>query len=269
MALTQLKVDQVERHHSERFVDARNVTGSTIVAFTFVKVNGHYSAELPTVTAVNSTGDIPVAFLKNDLLNNTNSGYPSSLSKAIDRGEVTVTSFNTTGATIGDFVYCSASGVLTLTETPICVGIVTSLAANGTVYIDLAVYLRPKAITKYTVSHTTLQTAALTNNVTLFTLPAKGMIESVVLKHTTAFSGTGITGYQVSLGIGGSANKYTSNFNVFQAVSDTTFLLSQSANIENFGSSTSIQLFATSVGANLNQSSAGALDIYIKQVVLP
>lgn len=142
MALTQITRDQVKRISAEQYVDVRNNTGSTINAFTFVKANGDYSAgEIPTITAVTATYDIPVAFLVNNLLTAANTSHPSSTSKAISMGRIEVTGFNTTASAIGNPVYFTSAGVLTLTAGSCQVGIVLSLATNGVVYIDLNTYL--------------------------------------------------------------------------------------------------------------------------------
>lgn len=123
--------------------------------------------------------------------------------------------------------------------------------------------------TKYTVSHTTLQAAALTNDAELFSLAAQGVIEKVIVKHTTAFAGTGITAYSISVGVTGELDKYAIDFDVFQAVADTTFDTNNSLGMENFGSATSIRIAAESTGANLDQSTAGSVDIYVLASTLP
>ena len=116
---------------------------------------------------------------------------------------------------------------------------------------------------KFTVSHTALQTAALTNDIELFSAPAFQIIQRVVLKHTTAFAGTGITDYDLSVGITGDLEKYVSLFDVFQAVADGTKSVALVGDVESFAGATSVRLSATSVGANLDQSTAGSVDVYV------
>ena len=123
--------------------------------------------------------------------------------------------------------------------------------------------------TKYTVTHTALQAAALTNNIELFSLAAKGVIEAVVIKQSVAFAGTGITAYTVSVGIAGALTEFASAFDVFQAVGDTVNQSSDNLDLENFTSATSIKIAATSVGANLDQSTAGSVDVWVKTSTLP
>lgn len=121
---------------------------------------------------------------------------------------------------------------------------------------------------KYSVVHTALQAAATTNDIQLFSLPAKTFIHKVVIKNTTAFAGT--TTYTLSVGINGSLVKYLAPFDVKQAVSNTTFGVSiVNETMEDFGSAVSIRLAATSTVQNLNQSTAGAVDVYVLTSLLP
>lgn len=121
----------------------------------------------------------------------------------------------------------------------------------------------------YTISHTELQAAATTNDIQLLSLPAKGVIHAVIIKHNTAFSGGAISAYTVSVGISGNLTKYASAFNVFQATGDTVAQSTNVLDVENFGSATSIRISATSVGANLNASTAGSVTISVLWGILP
>lgn len=116
---------------------------------------------------------------------------------------------------------------------------------------------------EFTVTHAMLQFASLTNDIELFSLPAGYVIHAVKIKHSIAFTGTGITGYTLSLGIVGNLTKYTSAFDVFQSVGGTVQQLSDTVQTENNDAVTSIRLAATSVGANLDQSTAGTVKIKV------
>ena len=125
------------------------------------------------------------------------------------------------------------------------------------------------AWTKFTVTHTALQAAALTNDIELFSLAALGTIHGIVIKHTTAFSGGAITEYRVSIGIAADLEKYTLPFDVFQAIGDTVKDVSSVLDLESFSGVTSIRIAAEAVGANLDQSLAGSVDIYVLSSTLP
>jgi hypothetical protein len=143
--------------------------------------------------------------------------------------------------------------------------------ASGTGTLPVASEPAPSPIwTKYTVSHTAFQTAALTNAVTLFTLPAKGVILKVIIKHSTAFAGT--TTYTLSVGVAGTAVKYIAAFDVKQAVADGTYSVAATTvnvGVESFASGTAIIATATSTVQNLSSSSAGAADIWVLTATLP
>lgn len=119
---------------------------------------------------------------------------------------------------------------------------------------------------KYTVGYAALQTAGLTNNVTLFTLPANGAIEGAFADVATAFSGTAIVTLGVTLGDGGLATRYMSSFTVL-----STGLLTPSAGIwvPSTSGTTDIKAYATAVGANLSALSQGSLNVWIKWGTLP
>lgn len=122
---------------------------------------------------------------------------------------------------------------------------------------------------KYTVTHTQLQAAALTNDIELLSLPAYGVIEALLLKHSIQFAGSGITAYAVGVGITGDLERYAGPFNVLQAVGNAAHEVSNVKAIESVTGATSIRLSAESVGANLDQSTAGSLDIWLRVSTLP
>lgn len=124
--------------------------------------------------------------------------------------------------------------------------------------------------TKYTIGHAALQAAALTNNATLLTLPIRGVVTGILMKTSTAFAGTGITAYTLSVGIAGSEEKYLPDYDALAAASGGNYTVSSVATGgEDFAATEAIKVFATSVGANLNQSTQGSVDIWVKTETLP
>lgn len=117
---------------------------------------------------------------------------------------------------------------------------------------------------KYTVTHSQFQAAGMSNSVELFVLPAGGIVHAVKIKPSILFAGTGITDYKVSVGITGNLTKYAAAFDVDAAVSDTNFQLSTTVGGETHAAAgTSIKAAATTTGANLDQSTAGSVDIWV------
>jgi hypothetical protein len=123
--------------------------------------------------------------------------------------------------------------------------------------------------TKFTIPYTSFSTAALTNSLTLLSLPANTMVHQTIIKHSTAFSGPSISAYNVRVGIGGSTSKYAAAFNVLQSVSDSARSITQANDVESFTGATNILVTATSVGANLNAATTGSVDIWLLMSTLP
>lgn len=122
---------------------------------------------------------------------------------------------------------------------------------------------------KFTFTHTQLQAASTTNDIELFSLLAKQEITGVVIKHTVAFTGTAYSAYTLSVGLASDFNRYALPFDVFQAVGDTVKDKSDVSEVENFGSATSVRLKAISTGGDLDASTAGTVEVYIKRSTLP
>lgn len=111
------------------------------------------------------------------------------------------------------------------------------------------------------ITHTQLQAAALTNTITVYTLPIRGVVEAVVVEPTTVFIGTGITSYKVAVGLAGEHDRYTSWFDVDTVLSATQFQIANVLDAQSTGGTTAVTISALSVGANLNQSTSGVLQV--------
>lgn len=118
---------------------------------------------------------------------------------------------------------------------------------------------------KYTIGFAQLQTAAVTNAVAIFTLPAGGYIQRVVMNVTTPFVGTTtITG---SVGRAGSVARYVAVSNL--AVAGVSLDGITAPLFESIGSPTVINLNAISTIDNLSLLSAGSVDVYFLVSTLP
>lgn len=150
---------------------------------------------------------------------------------------------------------------------------VLSTASAGTDYVGVNSVTGLDAsvprCTKYTVGFASVQTAALTNAVTLFNLPARGKIQGITIKQSTAFAGTSISAVTVSVGqSGGSATAYSATHDIFAAVSNTAFLDDGGHFSATFAAHDVTANF-TAVGANLSALNAGSVDIWACTVTLP
>lgn len=121
---------------------------------------------------------------------------------------------------------------------------------------------------KVSFSYASLQTAATTNTITAFSLPALNTLNGLLVKHTTAFSGGSISAIQAQLGIAADHGKFIDNFDAFQGVADTAFESVMTQYLSSFTSPANITLTLNSTGANLSALTAGSIDIYYRIMLL-
>ncbi len=124
-------------------------------------------------------------------------------------------------------------------------------------------------VTKYTISETALTAAATTQLITVTSLASNQKILGVTVKHSTLFSGPGITDVKIQVGdSAGALNEYTSPFDIDTAVSGTA---KQDTNLykSTTHSGSTVQAEFNSSGANVNAMTAGSVDIWITTVYLP
>lgn len=108
-----------------------NTTGVQINQYTVINPAGYNIANnLPNITPIGTYTDSPLALAINNIAN-------GDTGQLIKRGVLEVIGFNTTLASIEDIVYCDDSGILTLVETDIKIGIVLTLAINGFIYVNI------------------------------------------------------------------------------------------------------------------------------------
>jgi hypothetical protein len=112
----------------------------------------------------------------------------------------------------------------------------------------------------YTVASAALTAPVAIQDITLFTLPATAILTGLRVKHSTSFSGGGLTGMTVSIGVSGAPAYYSSAYSVFQAVSDineqfTTLFTSHDAR------SHDVLARFTATGGAVNAAVTGLVDI--------
>lgn len=120
---------------------------------------------------------------------------------------------------------------------------------------------------KVTKTFSDFSAASVTNNITIYSLPAKGVIHNVQLVPTVAFSGGLIATYTISVGIAGTLAKYAVATNVFTGFSLPA--ISVLPGIESTSGATDIKASAISTVGNLNAAVAGSVDIYLLVSTLP
>lgn len=119
-----------------------------------------------------------------------------------------------------------------------------------------------QAWAKLSIPYSSFTAGATTQAITAFVLPPGYMLQSVCVKHTTAFAGTSLTALALSLGVSGDQGKFINAFNAFQSVGDTAFDYEMPFFIGSWANNTTIQLYASATGANLSALNAGAVDVW-------
>jgi len=125
---------------------------------------------------------------------------------------------------------------------------------------------RSLTLDRFDVSHTDFQAAANKNDIELFQLAAKGLLQGFVLILDESFAGGSISGYDVRVGVTGDFAKVVFDFDVTQASGAKKevqlFVLEDPAN------ATSIRVEAESEGDTLDASTQGQLQIHAIKGVL-
>lgn len=111
------------------------------------------------------------------------------------------------------------------------------------------------------VPFTSFQTAGLSKAVTLFNLLAGQILIGMTIKHSTAFTGSGISDVVANVGLAGDVTKFFDAFDVLSAPSDTNFDYLAANYIASWANSTAIQIQAVSTGANLSALAAGSVTV--------
>lgn len=106
--------------------------------------------------------------------------------------------------------------------------------------------------------------AALLGDIQILSIPARTVIEGVVIKTKTQWVGVGLTSLTFSVGIVGTLDKYLGLYDGLAAPSNTNFGTSETLQVENFGAAVSVRLGLVSTGANLSVLTAGTGCLYLK-----
>lgn len=120
---------------------------------------------------------------------------------------------------------------------------------------------------KITKTFSDFSTASLTNSITVYSLPAKGVIHSVQVYANTVYSGGTIATYTISVGISGSNAKYAIAANVFTGA--TLAPINILSAVESMSGATNITATAISTVGLLSAATQGSVDIYILVSTLP
>jgi len=114
----------------------------------------------------------------------------------------------------------------------------------------------------FTVDESQLTAAAASQDVNLFSLPARGVVTGVTIKHSAPFTGGSLTGMTASVGDASDPAAYAPAFDVFQPVSDTAFQDTPNFKSTTFASSGVAARFTAS-GDDVANATGGAAGITV------
>lgn len=114
---------------------------------------------------------------------------------------------------------------------------------------------------KITKTYADFAAAGLTNDIEIYSLPAKGVIHAVQINPTTTFSGGLISAYTLSVGIATNLVKYQAAAVVFTGA--TLPAVTATTGVESMLSATSIRGAAISITGLLNAATQGVVNFYL------
>jgi len=139
-------------------------------------------------------------------------------------------------------------------------------------YVGIATAPEVPKWVKVTKTYADFSTASTTNTVTVYTLPAGGVVLAVKVKHSASFTGGAITAYSLnSIGVTGATSKYfAAPFSIFQATGATVgkYCTTSSGpaglqDIDSQTATTNVIASVSSTGANLSAATAGSVDVWL------
>lgn len=146
-------------------------------------------------------------------------------------------------------------------------------AGTGTVVARGLVRHNVAAIT---LGFASVQTGALTNDITLWTLPAKSRVLRVIADVTEVFDGGAISDCDVTVGNTAGGNQYLVSFDVDTAIgtfgdvaAEIGAALTSATVADVQWAASTVQARFTSVGANLSALTTGVMTVYVEYVTYP
>lgn len=115
------------------------------------------------------------------------------------------------------------------------------------------------------IPYTEVQNPSFGYTQTLFSIPPGAMLTGLIIKHSVAFGGVGISDVTAQIGLSGSTGLFIPYFDVAQSVADGAYDNETLNAIESFANSTNVLLtMACTGGAEFLQLSQGSLSIWYK-----
>lgn len=116
----------------------------------------------------------------------------------------------------------------------------------------------------FTVNESAFTAGAGSESITLFNLPAGAVIHAIKTKHSTSFTGGGLSAFTVEVGVAGDTSRYTpAPFDVFQATGDTVLDTFNVIGSEDQANPTAILITATATGDTVAAAAAGDVVVWV------
>lgn len=154
------------------------------------------------------------------------------------------------------------------------VSIGTPPSATGVIVMATGVVRR--LIHKVKVTQPALTAAATTQDITLWTTPAKCKVERIIAQVNTAFTGGSVSAMTITAGNSAGGNQYLLSTSVFSgtpviggAVASMGAAVLSATLADYSATALTVQARFTATTANLSTLTAGDMDFYIEYSVLP
>lgn len=247
--------------------------GGTYPNPTVDSVGGETATDVAAATVLANAAtnaNTPSTIIKRDPAGNFSAGTMT--------GDITGSAASITGNLTGDVT--SVGMTTTIAPTGVSAGTygdeqnIPVITVNAKGQITAVSEITPVLSTsKYTINYTSLIDAALAESETIVALPAKAKVVGITIKTATAFSGSGFSAVDMTIGDGTTHNFYVSTpLDLLAAVSDTNFV---DVNLFSSASMASGNIVAR-ITANQNLGngsttllSAGSVEIWITTIQLP
>jgi hypothetical protein len=140
----------------------------------------------------------------------------------------------------------------------------TQVAAGAAIYWPPAVVLNvhPEWVVVAELKPASFTAAATSQQIPVFNLEPHGVIHGIKIRHTTPFSGGGLSAFTISLGDINTVDLFASAYDVFQATGSRVYQLSSNFYAEDNTNPTCLYVNGISTSANVNAATAGAATIW-------
>jgi hypothetical protein len=119
------------------------------------------------------------------------------------------------------------------------------------------------------IAYTQFSVADVTSTVDAIEIPARAVIDKLIIKTAQPFLGGTISAYTLSLGLESDTSRYVLDYDAFDAASDTNYVVATVNELLSLTLAKSLKITAQSTGADLDEATQGRVEIFVKWALLP